>query len=130
MDVLGLLHYRFSPSEGRTGDLYGSSGLGGLVSGIAKSIKGNNSIYTQHQPLLQDVLTQVKKGKLSEGDYPYEGASGSGAPTTVIVFYVGGTTYEEAHVVSQWNEEGSMQVVLGGTHVLNSDMFLRGIRSM
>lgn len=31
----------------------GSSGLGGLVSGIAKSIKGNNSIYTQHQPLLR-----------------------------------------------------------------------------
>ena len=76
------------------------------------------------------MLTQVKKNKLSEGDYPYEGASGSGAPNVVVIFYVGGTTYEEGHCVSEWNKEGSMQVVLGGTHVLNSDMFMRAMRSL
>ena len=101
-----------------------------MVQGLAKSIKGTGSVYTQHQPLLQDVLNQIKKGKLSEGDYPYEGASASGTPNVVIVFYVGGTTYEEAHTVSQWNKEGSMQVVLGGTHVLNSDMFMRSIKTL
>lgn len=100
------------------------------MSGLAKSIKGNNNIYTQHQPLLQDVLNQVKKNKLSEGDYPYEGASGSGVPNVVIVFYVGGTTYEEGHCVSEWNKEGGMNVVLGGTHVLNSDMFMRAIKTL
>lgn len=121
---------RFSPSSGRTGDLFGGSGIGGLVSGLAKSIKGNSNIYTQHQPLLQDVLSQVKKGKLSEADYPYEGASGSGAPSVVVIFYVGGTTYEEAHTVDVWNTEGQMQVVLGGTHVLNSDMFMRAIKNL
>ena len=115
---------RFSPSAGRTGDLFGSS-ISNLVSGLAKTIKGNNNIYTQHQPLLHDVLNQVKKNKLSEGDYPYEGAAGSGAPNVVVIFYVGGTTYEEGHCVSNWNKEGNMQVVLGGTHVLNSDMFMR-----
>ena len=121
---------RFSPSNERTGDLFGGSGLGGLVSGLAKSIKGNSNIYTQHQPLLQDVLSQIKKNKLSETDYPFEGASGNGTPNVVVVFYVGGTTYEEAHVVSEWNTEGSMQVVLGGTHVLNSDMFMRAMKSL
>ena len=120
----------FSPSGERTGDLFGGSGLGGLVSGLAKSIKGNSNIYTQHQPLLQDVLAQIKKNKLSEADYPFEGASGNGTPNVVVVFYVGGTTYEEAHVVSEWNAEGTMQVVLGGTHVLNSDMFMRAIKSL
>lgn len=100
------------------------------MSGLAKSIKGNSNIYTQHQPLLQDVLSQVKKGKLSEADYPYEGASGSGAPFVVVIFYVGGTTYEEAHTVDVWNTEGQMQVVLGGTHVLNSDMFMRAIKNL
>lgn len=120
----------FSPSSERTGDLFGGSGLGGLVSGLAKSIKGNSNVYTQHQPLLQDVLSQIKKNKLSETDYPFEGASGNGTPNIVVVFYVGGTTYEEAHVVSEWNAEGAMQVVLGGTHVLNSDMFMRAIRNL
>lgn len=110
--------------------MFGGSGLGGLVSGLAKTIKGNNNIYTQHQPLLQDVLNQLKKNKLSETDYPFEGASGNGAPNVVVVFYVGGTTYEEAHTVSEWNAEGAMQVVLGGTHVLNSDMFMRAMRSL
>lgn len=131
-DMISVIHtfLKFSPSDARTGDLYGGSGLGGLVQGLAKSIKGNTSVYTQHQPLLQDVLSQIKKGKLSEGDYPYEGASASGTPNVVIVFYVGGTTYEEAHIVSQWNEEGSMQVVLGGTHVLNSDMFMRAMKTL
>ena len=120
----------FSPSGERTGDLFGGSGLGGLVSGLAKSIKGNSNIYTQHQPLLQDVLAQIKKNKLSETDYPFEGASGNGTPSVVVVFYVGGTTYEEAHVVSEWNAEGTMQVVLGGTHVLNSDMFMRAMKTL
>lgn len=131
-DMLNIvnLFLRFSPSGERTGDLFGGSGLGGLVSGLAKSIKGNSNIYTQHQPLLQDVLAQIKKNKLSETDYPFEGASGNGTPSVVVVFYVGGTTYEEAHVVSEWNAEGTMQVVLGGTHVLNSDMFMRAMKSL
>ena len=110
--------------------MFGASGLGGLVSGLAKSIKGNTNIYTQHEPLLNDVLAQVKKNKLSEADYPYEGASGVGAPNVVIVFYVGGTTYVEGHCVTEWNKEGSMNVVLGGTHVLNSDMFMRAVKSL
>ena len=122
--------YRFSPSDGRTGDLFGGTGLSGMMNSLTKSIKGTSNIYTQHQPLLQDVLAQLKKGKLSEGDYPFEGAGGSGAPNVVVVFYVGGTTYEEAHVVSEWNREGSLQVVLGGTHVLNSDMFMRAMRNL
>ena len=100
------------------------------MSGLAKSIKGNSNIYTQHQPLLQDVLAQLKKNKLSEADYPFEGASGNGAPSVGVVFYVGGTTYEEAHTVDVWNSEGQMQVVLGGTHVLNSDMFMRAVKNL
>ena len=48
----------------------------------------------------------------------------------VVIFYVGGTTYEEAHTVDVWNTEGQMQVVLGGTHVLNSDMFMRAIKNL
>ena len=101
------------------------------MSGLAKSIKGNSNIYTQHQPLLQDVLAQIKKNKLSEADYPFEGASGSGTPNVVVVFYVGGTTYEEAHVVSEWNAEGTMQVVLGGNDsyiAMCHKCYIRGIR--
>lgn len=46
----------------------------------------------------------------------------------VIVFIVGGSTFEEAKAVADWNERNpGMRVVLGGSDVLNSDMFLEAL---
>lgn len=45
-------------------------------------------------------------------------------PQDIIVFIVGGVTYEEARMVAQINaSSGGVRVVLGGTGVLNSEMF-------
>ena len=72
----------------------------------------------------------MKTNKLSEADYPYEGASGVVAPNVVIVFYVGGTTYEEGHCVTEWNKEGSMNVVLVCILVLYFVLFMRAVFSL
>jgi hypothetical protein len=46
-------------------------------------------------------------------------------PQDIIVFIVGGTTYEEARVVAQINASSpGVRVVLGGTSVHNSESFL------
>ncbi len=37
--------------------------------------QGVENIYTQHKPLVQDLLDQLIKGKLREGAYPYLGTS-------------------------------------------------------
>lgn len=48
------------------------------------------------------------------------------APQEVVVFIVGGTTYEEAKAVHELNErpESNIKVWLGGTTVLNSRSFI------
>ncbi len=46
-------------------------------------------------------------------------------PREAIVFIIGGTTFEEAKAVADWNERNpQMRVILGGTAVLNSAQFL------
>lgn len=47
-------------------------------------------------------------------------------PREVIVFFIGGTTFEEAKAVADWNHKNgaAMRVVLGGSGVLNSRQFM------
>ena len=47
-------------------------------------------------------------------------------PQEVIVFIVGGTTYEEAKAMHELNEraDSNVKVWLGGTNVLNSSHFV------
>jgi vacuolar protein sorting-associated protein 45 len=51
-------------------------------------------------------------------------------PTEAIVFIVGGSTYEEAKAVAEWNAAGpraGLRVLLGGSDVLNSDALLAAL---
>lgn len=49
-------------------------------------------------------------------------------PREVIVFIIGGSTFEEAKAVAEWNDRNpQMRVVLGGTAVLNSSAFLAAL---
>jgi len=53
-------------------------------------------------------------------------------PEEVIVFFVGGTTYEEELCVSNFNAElrksgSTSKVILGGTHFHNSKSFLEEV---
>lgn len=58
----------------------------------------------------------------------YQAAFKRSPPREVVVFVVGGTTHEEAKAVIEWNERNPhMRVILGGTAVLNSSMFLSGL---
>ena len=42
---------------------------------FAVSFQGVENIYTQHKPLLLEILDQLVKGKLKEASYPYIGTS-------------------------------------------------------
>lgn len=49
-----------------------------------------------------------------------------GRPQDVIVFIVGGTTYEEARIVSLQNATNSgIRFILGGSAILNSKRYVR-----
>ncbi len=109
---------------------------GGMMASLGKkfasSINGVENVYTQHQPVLYYILDSIVKGKLKDSAFPAvtpSGSTGSGAkPSEVIVFIVGGATFEEATKVSEFNAANpSMKVILGGSCVHNSLSFMSEI---
>lgn len=95
-----------------------------------RGLKGVDNVYTQHSPRLENTLQDLIKGRLSMNAYPFVDGGGQtrDKPQDIVVFIVGGTTYEEAKMVAQVNASSpGVRVVLGGTGVLNSMSFLEEV---
>lgn len=132
-------------------------------------VQGVENVYMQHTPQLSQTLENLFKARLREATYPFLDGAGPNAglqrchsfqlfvdgmpsvltisndrPQDVIVFVVGGTTYEEARAVALLNREfatgsnpnapgGSVnagaRVLLGGTCVHNSSSYLEMMRA-
>jgi len=68
------------------------------------------------------------QNKLRTASFPYVGSAGSASKVkTVVVFIIGGFTYEEAAVVHQLNSSLGSQILLGGTATLNSKAFIEQV---
>ena len=90
-------------------------------------------------------LEAATKGRLKDVEYPTVDKSLIPAqpakvqpPKLIVVFIVGGTTFEEARVVSELNAQSERhegwasgtKFVLGGTSVQNSASFMRDLTEM
>ncbi|KAK5166202.1 vacuolar protein sorting-associated protein 45 [Saxophila tyrrhenica] len=94
---------------------------------LNRGLRGVENVYTQHSPRLETTLQDLIKGRLNMNSYPFVEGGGQtrDKPQDVIVFMVGGATYEEAKMVAQVNASSpGVRVVLGGTGVQNSSSFL------
>lgn len=117
----------------REGDLFGSKNLFNRMRQNMKSmgLQGVTNIYSQHKPLLNEILDLISKNKLKDSVYPFlHGQPTPTRPTDVIVFIVGGVTYEEAFNVHEFNngkDNTGLRIVLGGTSIQNSNSFLRDV---
>ena len=109
------------------------------------AMQGVENVYTQHTPLLMQTLESVVKGRLKESEYPGVDKAAIAAqpakpqlPKLVIIFIVGGTTYEEARAVTELNAQSErhegwasgVKFVLGGTSVQNSTTFAHDLTEM
>ena len=111
-------------------DLFQPGSLFGGARDRFKGLKGVENVYTQHSPRLENTLQDLIKGRLSQQLYPF--VEGGGAtkdkPQDIVIFMVGGTTYEEAKMVAQVNASSpGVRVVLSGTTVHNSSSFLEEV---
>jgi len=134
--VTKLLTYHSSllPSPAGAGggitDLFESTGIFGGAGARFKGLKGVENVYTQHSPLLETTLQNLIKGKLRDQQYPFVDGGGMtrDKPQDIIVFIIGGATYEEAKMVAGINASSpGVRVVLGGTTIHNSATFLEEI---
>lgn len=122
---------KYAGNTYRTGDLFRNGNFFSRASKLVGGLKGAENVYTQHQPLLVQTLEAFAKGK-SRDEYPSVSTEfelrDSKPPQHLLVFIIGGVTYEEARYVAQVNEANQgFQVTLGGTSILNSKMFVRDL---
>ncbi|KAJ2899050.1 glucose inhibited division protein A-domain-containing protein [Zalerion maritima] len=132
--VAQLLTYHNSLQQSQTAggisDLFEGGGIFGGARDRFKGLKGVENVYTQHSPRLEMLLQNLIKGRLREQQYPF--AEGGGTtkdkPQDIIVFIVGGATYEEAKSIAALNASSpGVRIVLGGTAVHNASTFLEEV---
>ncbi|KAI6087555.1 Sec1-like protein [Hypoxylon rubiginosum] len=123
-----MYHHSLQQSQAAGGiaDIFES---GGIFSGARaiKGLKGVENVYTQHSPHLETTLQNLIKGRLREQQYPFVDGGGTtrDKPQDIVVFVIGGATYEEAKSVAGINASSpGVRVVLGGTSVHNAATFL------
>ncbi|KAH3679871.1 hypothetical protein WICMUC_000614 [Wickerhamomyces mucosus] len=108
-----------------------------LMSGL-KTNHNTDNIFMQHVPRLEGIISKAVRGKLSERDYPilspyanneyYNVNLFTEKAQDIIVFFVGGTTYEEARIIENLNKANShVRIILGGTAIHNTKSFLTEI---
>lgn len=108
----------------------------GKLGKVVKAINGMDevqNIYTQHNPLLQHIIEDAVKRKLPLSQFPsFRGTHKQQLrqPQYIIIYYIGGATFEEAEVVSQLNRHFGNQtdIVLGSGMIHNSRSFLDDVK--
>ncbi|GBE83113.1 Vacuolar protein sorting-associated protein [Sparassis crispa] len=130
-------------SDQRQDDLFSAESLIAKGRSALKGLKGVENVYMQHTPQLAQTIENLTKGRLRDTTHPFLDGAGPNAslqrPQDVIIFMVGGTTYEEARTVALLNQESAsvggqssaygMRLLLGGTCVHNSSSFVEMVRS-
>ena len=129
-----LLAYHHSlqspPVAGGFSDLFESASFFSGARDRFKGLKGVENVYTQHSPRLEVTLQNLIKGRLKELQYPFLEGGGytRDKPQDIVIFTVGGATYEEAKMVAQVNASSpGIRVVLGATRIHNSATFLEEV---
>jgi hypothetical protein len=62
---------RYGGSAARTGDLFGNKNwMASFKSTITRGMQGAVNVYTQHKPLLRELIDKAIKGKLLDAEYP------------------------------------------------------------
>ncbi|KAK4294324.1 hypothetical protein Pmani_033039 [Petrolisthes manimaculis] len=126
----------YGGARARQSDLFGTQtpqDVSSIRKRLFKGLKGVDNVYTQHNPLLLETLGEVMKGRLREGAFPYCGnvpSTLTSRPQNVVVFMVGGATYEESQAVHQFNlTNPGVRVMLGGSTIHNSASFLASVEA-
>lgn len=99
---------------------------------MIKGLQGVENIYTQHSCLLKEILDDLARQRLKTNFFPYLGTVQlNEKPRKIIIFFVGGITYEEALAVHNYNKQNLDQstVILGGTQIHNFFSYLRELEN-
>jgi vacuolar protein sorting-associated protein 45 len=132
VDKIGLIDaaLKYSSKSQRSGDLFGNKDFFGVVNKKIKgAMKDVPNVFTQHRPYLMNLIDKINNKNLKETEYPSTGLNSfKEKPYEIIIFIVGGATFEEAREIAELNSKGST-IILGGTHMVNSKTMLAELSS-
>ncbi|KAF7722168.1 vacuolar protein sorting-associated protein 45 [Apophysomyces ossiformis] len=119
----------YAGHQQRQDDLFSNQTFLSRGKNALKGLKGVENVYTQHTPHLGETLDLLIKARLKETSYPFMDSQYQAVrerPQDIIVFIVGGTTYEESKYIAQLNATTpGIRIVLGGTCIHNGKSFLQ-----
>eukprot|EP00735_Rhodelphis_limneticus_P003327 TRINITY_DN1478_c0_g1::TRINITY_DN1478_c0_g1_i1::g.27167::m.27167 TRINITY_DN1478_c0_g1::TRINITY_DN1478_c0_g1_i1::g.27167 ORF type:complete len:273 (-),score=57.47,sp/O08700/VPS45_RAT/38.29/2e-52,Sec1/PF00995.18/4.6e-47 TRINITY_DN1478_c0_g1_i1:179-880(-) len=131
---------KYGGEDARGWDLFGNkqSFLSIAKESMTRGLTGfraQENALLLHQPHLNKVLDAIANNTLHNMDIAsQDGSSYPGMPKEVIIFFVDGVTYAEARAVHEFNQNRSsttgMRLIIGGTSVLNSQMFIQGLKHL
>ncbi|CAG8645775.1 9475_t:CDS:2, partial [Paraglomus occultum] len=119
----------YAGADKRQDDLFANEGFLASARSALRGLQGVENVYTMHTPHLAQTLELMIKGKLKDTSYPFLDGVTKDRPQDIIIFMIGGATYEEAKYVAELNASTpGIRVVLGGTAVHNSASFLNEVQ--
>ena len=114
-----------------TGDLLSTENMKSFTKKMIKGMKGVENIYTQHSPLVKEMAEELARGRLRTTQFPYMGTVQlQDRPRDIIIFVVGGATYEESLAIHNLNSAlQGVRIVLGSSNIHNFRSFVDDVRS-
>eukprot|EP00924_Labyrinthula_sp_SR-Ha-C_P013030 maker-scaffold_12-snap-gene-7.50-mRNA-1 protein AED:0.03 eAED:0.03 QI:27/1/1/1/0.6/0.66/6/290/552 len=102
----------------------------------SKAVQGVSNVYTQHEPLVSRIVSDLLKGRLLDSNFPDVSENSTAknkritAPKNVIIYITNGVTLEEnVHITRLASENPGVQIVLGGKKIHNSTTFMSLLQS-
>lgn len=99
---------------------------------IVQGVKGVDNVLTQYKPPLAKIIDDLQKvNRLKETDFAFSGERyRDSPPKRIIIFCIGGTTYEEALIVDKCNRNSptNTKIIIGGTNIHNFESFKDEVR--
>ncbi|XP_049850577.1 vacuolar protein sorting-associated protein 45-like [Schistocerca gregaria] len=96
---------------------------------IKRGLMGVTNVFTQYKPLLEKIISLLRENKLDPHDYPHLLSEPTKPPPTeILIFIVGGATFEEAALIHKINRESTeFQCLLGCTGLVRPNQFMNDI---
>lgn len=99
---------------------------------IVQNVKGVENVLTQYKPNVGRIIDDMRRSNgLKEAEFAFCGERyRDEPPKRIILFFVGGVTYDEALVADQYNRlspsvsSQQLQIIVGGTSVHNFNSFI------
>ncbi|OWB56028.1 hypothetical protein B5S28_g1918 [[Candida] boidinii] len=107
-----------------------------------KNHNESDNIYMQHIPRIEEIISKCLRGKLNDKLYPslvpngINNLSNLNQPNLeksqdIIIFIVGGCTYEEARIINNLNQTNkNLKIVLGGNCIHNTKSFINELTNV